>query len=127
MDSFGRRVPPTVKPTNYVAGLGRGAVGFTTRSDIGPAREAANTAPGGGLQGMQGPGAAEGHDHIVARIAAPLRRDLLNRADDIRFSDADGVVRQVLHALAEAGGKNPDKIPEALKLGADVFRKALGG
>lgn len=25
-------------PANYVAGLGRGAVGFTTRSDIGPAR-----------------------------------------------------------------------------------------
>ncbi|CAM9458031.1 unnamed protein product, partial [Pylaiella littoralis] len=25
-------------PSNYVAGLGRGAVGFTTRSDIGPAR-----------------------------------------------------------------------------------------
>eukprot|EP01114_Cavostelium_apophysatum_P016856 TRINITY_DN4880_c0_g1_i1.p1 TRINITY_DN4880_c0_g1~~TRINITY_DN4880_c0_g1_i1.p1 ORF type:complete len:920 (+),score=321.96 TRINITY_DN4880_c0_g1_i1:169-2928(+) len=27
-------------PTNYVAGLGRGATGFTTRSDIGPARAA---------------------------------------------------------------------------------------
>eukprot|EP00616_Rhizochromulina_sp_CCMP1243_P000449 CAMPEP_0118989306 /NCGR_PEP_ID=MMETSP1173-20130426/47770_1 /TAXON_ID=1034831 /ORGANISM="Rhizochromulina marina cf, Strain CCMP1243" /LENGTH=993 /DNA_ID=CAMNT_0006940291 /DNA_START=51 /DNA_END=3035 /DNA_ORIENTATION=- len=27
-------------PSNYVAGLGRGAVGFTTRSDIGPARDA---------------------------------------------------------------------------------------
>ena len=27
-------------PANYVAGLGRGAIGFTTRSDIGPAREA---------------------------------------------------------------------------------------
>lgn len=26
------------KPANYVAGLGRGATGFTTRSDIGPAR-----------------------------------------------------------------------------------------
>lgn len=25
-------------PTNYVPGLGRGATGFTTRSDIGPAR-----------------------------------------------------------------------------------------
>lgn len=25
-------------PLNYVAGLGRGAQGFTTRSDIGPAR-----------------------------------------------------------------------------------------
>jgi len=26
-------------PVNYVAGLGRGATGFTTRSDLGPARE----------------------------------------------------------------------------------------
>jgi pre-mRNA-processing factor 6 len=25
-------------PANYVPGLGRGAAGFTTRSDIGPAR-----------------------------------------------------------------------------------------
>ncbi|MDA1165746.1 MAG: alanine--tRNA ligase [Planctomycetota bacterium] len=29
--------------------------------------------------------------------------------------------------LAEAGGKNPAKLAEALKVGADVFRKALGG
>ena len=28
----------TKPPPNYVAGLGRGATGFTTRSDIGPAR-----------------------------------------------------------------------------------------
>jgi len=28
-------------PPGYVAGLGRGATGFTTRSDIGPARAAA--------------------------------------------------------------------------------------
>lgn len=27
-------------PPNYVPGLGRGATGFTTRSDIGPARMA---------------------------------------------------------------------------------------
>lgn len=27
-------------PSTYVAGLGRGAIGFTTRSDIGPARAA---------------------------------------------------------------------------------------
>jgi pre-mRNA-processing factor 6 len=30
----------TSAPINYVAGLGRGATGFTTRSDIGPARQA---------------------------------------------------------------------------------------
>jgi pre-mRNA-processing factor 6 len=29
-------------PENYVAGLGRGATGFTTRSDLGPAREGPN-------------------------------------------------------------------------------------
>lgn len=34
-DFIGKPAPP-----NYVAGLGRGATGFTTRSDIGPAREA---------------------------------------------------------------------------------------
>lgn len=33
-------------PASYVAGLGRGASGFTTRSDIGPAREAADETAG---------------------------------------------------------------------------------
>lgn len=32
-------------PPNYVAGLGRGATGFTTRSDIGPAREVTEITP----------------------------------------------------------------------------------
>ena len=39
--SFGPSHPKTYdqagKPSNYVAGIGRGASGFTTRSDIGPA------------------------------------------------------------------------------------------
>ena len=34
-------------PASYVAGLGRGASGFTTRSDIGPARAAEEEAAGG--------------------------------------------------------------------------------
>ncbi len=33
-----KRFRETPAPINYVAGLGRGATGFTTRSDIGPAR-----------------------------------------------------------------------------------------
>ena len=51
-----------VTPTNYVAGIGRGATGFTTRSDIGPARPAAapsavpevqfGAAPAGYVAGM---------------------------------------------------------------------------
>ena len=43
MSGIGSRSAPTygnsaAVPANYVAGVGRGAMGFTTRSDIGPAR-----------------------------------------------------------------------------------------
>ncbi|KAJ1721164.1 U4/U6 x U5 tri-snRNP complex subunit Prp1 [Coemansia erecta] len=40
-DFLGKPAPP-----GYVAGLGRGATGFTTRSDIGPAREASTRKTG---------------------------------------------------------------------------------
>ena len=42
IDGVKRRQKPFLgqkAPPNYVAGLGRGATGFTTRSDIGPARD----------------------------------------------------------------------------------------
>mmetsp|Transcript_31144 Transcript_31144/g.75951 ORF Transcript_31144/g.75951 Transcript_31144/m.75951 type:complete len:978 (-) Transcript_31144:272-3205(-) len=45
-------------PPGYVPGLGRGAVGFTTRSDIGPARPAAGVDAPPGFQGGA-PGAAQ--------------------------------------------------------------------
>lgn len=38
-------------PANYVPGLGRGATGFTTRSDIGPARAGPAGAAGGEVRG----------------------------------------------------------------------------
>ncbi|KAJ4803427.1 Pre-mRNA-splicing factor 6 [Rhynchospora pubera] len=55
-------------PANYVAGLGRGATGFTTRSDIGPARAAPDlpdrsaalgAAPAGAVGRGRGKGAGE--------------------------------------------------------------------
>ncbi|KAJ4825870.1 Protein STABILIZED1 [Turnera subulata] len=57
-------------PPNYVAGLGRGATGFTTRSDIGPARAAPDlpdrsaTTIGGAAASAPGPkgGAAEAEE-----------------------------------------------------------------
>ncbi|KAA8526399.1 hypothetical protein F0562_008398 [Nyssa sinensis] len=64
----------TKPPPNYVAGLGRGATGFTTRSDIGPARAApdlpdrsATTIGGAGPSGVgrgrgKGPGEEEEED-----------------------------------------------------------------
>ena len=40
-------------PASYVAGLGRGASGFTTRSDIGPAREQVAEDEGGDGPGKE--------------------------------------------------------------------------
>lgn len=56
--SSGPRAVPTyagkAAPNNYVGGLGRGAIGFTTRSDIGPARDQpAPDMPQFGLQPTQ--------------------------------------------------------------------------
>jgi pre-mRNA-processing factor 6 len=48
MSGFGPKSANTYSvpiPQNYIAGIGRGAMGFTTRSDIGPARPAAGVAP----------------------------------------------------------------------------------
>ena len=58
-------------PDNYVAGIGRGATGFTTRSDIGPARE--------------GPTEAA----MVAAIARKLKQTTgaVDDDDDIAFSE----------------------------------------
>jgi pre-mRNA-processing factor 6 len=36
-------------PSNYIAGLGRGATGFTTRSDIGPIADAPDDQSGPGV------------------------------------------------------------------------------
>ncbi|MCO5550525.1 hypothetical protein L7F22_004012 [Adiantum nelumboides] len=49
----------TKPPPNYVAGLGRGATGFTTRSDIGPAR-AAPDLPDRSVTTIGGAGSASG-------------------------------------------------------------------
>eukprot|EP00005_Dracoamoeba_jomungandri_P004683 CAMPEP_0174258100 /NCGR_PEP_ID=MMETSP0439-20130205/7161_1 /TAXON_ID=0 /ORGANISM="Stereomyxa ramosa, Strain Chinc5" /LENGTH=930 /DNA_ID=CAMNT_0015341477 /DNA_START=56 /DNA_END=2848 /DNA_ORIENTATION=- len=56
----GKKFRETPAPLNYVAGLGRGAIGFTTRSDIGPARIVADMPePGQAPEGYV-PGAGRG-------------------------------------------------------------------
>ncbi|KAL9380019.1 hypothetical protein Peur_028501 [Populus x canadensis] len=47
-------------PANYVAGLGRGATGFTTRSDIGPARAAPDLPDRNAGAAAAGPGGGAG-------------------------------------------------------------------
>ncbi|PHH53974.1 Pre-mRNA-splicing factor prp1 [Ceratocystis fimbriata CBS 114723] len=61
-------------PENYVAGLGRGATGFTTRSDLGPARD--------------GP-SDDQIKQIVAKRAAQLGIATDNRKGDKKKSEAE--------------------------------------
>src|SRR5512142_3117600 len=84
-------------PENYVAGLGRGATGFTTRSDLGPARE--------------GPS----DDQIKAAIAK--RTAQLNLAegkekdeDDGRYQDPDNEVGLFAGGIYEKDDEEADRI-----------------
>lgn len=74
-------------PENYVAGLGRGATGFTTRSDLGPARE--------------GPSEEQMKEMLAKRAAslgqaAPSAYGVVEKKeedeDDERFQDPDNEV-----------------------------------
>lgn len=56
-------------PSGYVPGLGRGAAGFTTRSDIGPARAGGMDALKGGvstfMNARDSPSSRKGHSHCL--------------------------------------------------------------
>jgi pre-mRNA-processing factor 6 len=83
MSGIGSRSAPTYNipaPTSYVAGIGRGAMGFTTRSDIGPARAAATVdfgAPPAGYVAGRGRGMGElaRSQGEVGGGAAPAEQD----------------------------------------------------
>ncbi|KAK0615841.1 pre-mRNA splicing factor prp1-like protein [Bombardia bombarda] len=86
-------------PENYVAGLGRGATGFTTRSDLGPARE--------------GPS----EDQIKAAVAkrsAQLglteSKDDDNTNDDGRYQDPDNEVGLFSGGIYEKDDEEADRI-----------------
>src|SRR4051794_11857055 len=84
-------------PPNYIAGLGRGATGFTTRSDIGPAREAPEGAAEKAL--AQAQAAAEGKG----------RRDT-DEEDENQFQDPDNEVGLFNTAPYEADDEDADRI-----------------
>ncbi|RVX20239.1 Protein STABILIZED 1 [Vitis vinifera] len=92
----------TKPPPNYVAGLGRGATGFTTRSDIGPARAAPDlpdrsattiggaAAPGGIGRG-RGKGGAEEEEEDEG--------DEKGYDENQKFDEFEGMMSGCLHRL----------------------------
>ncbi|GJE91643.1 pre-mRNA-splicing factor prp1 [Phanerochaete sordida] len=90
-------------PASYVAGLGRGASGFTTRSDIGPARE--------------GPSA-----EVVAEAQA--RRGEEPDYDPDQFQDPDNEYGLFAGTTYEADDEEADKIYEQVDENMDARRRA---
>ncbi|KAK9822995.1 hypothetical protein WJX81_003933 [Elliptochloris bilobata] len=85
------------RPANYVPGLGRGATGFTTRSDIGPARQAPEMPAGiGGI--------------------APAKAAADNAAAAAKKKAAD----------EEAAGEDDSKFDEFMGNDAGAFASAAG-
>ncbi|KAG0055608.1 hypothetical protein BGZ83_008042 [Gryganskiella cystojenkinii] len=91
-DFLGKPAPP-----GYIAGLGRGATGFTTRSDIGPARE--------------GPTEAD-----IARLQEQAKRKAAENGDDDdeRYQDPDNETGLFNAAPYEADDEEADQIYEAV-------------
>ncbi|GFS41109.1 pre-mRNA splicing factor-like protein [Actinidia rufa] len=116
----------TKPPPNYVAGLGRGATGFTTRSDIGPARAApdlpdrsATTIGGAGAAGVgrgrgKGPGEEEEEEE-----AEDKGYDENQKFDEFEGNDVG------LFASAEYDeeDKEADAVWEAIDKRMDLRRK----
>ncbi|KAF5352069.1 hypothetical protein D9758_009441 [Tetrapyrgos nigripes] len=90
-------------PASYVAGLGRGASGFTTRSDIGPARE--------------GPSA-----EVIAEAQA--KRGEEPEIDQDQFQDPDNEYGLFAGTTYEQDDEEADKIYEAVDAAMDARRKA---
>ncbi|KAE9583311.1 Pre-mRNA-splicing factor prp1 [Colletotrichum fructicola] len=89
-------------PENYVAGLGRGATGFTTRSDLGPARE--------------GP-SEDQIKEAVAKRAAQLgigadgkKQEADDDNDDDRFKDPDNEVGLFAGGVYDKDDEEADRI-----------------
>ncbi|KAI9900414.1 hypothetical protein N3K66_004676 [Trichothecium roseum] len=93
-------------PENYVAGLGRGATGFTTRSDLGPARE--------------GPSEDQIKEALAKRAAqlglAPDskkgKEDDNNNDDEERYQDPDNEVGLFSGGVYDKDDEEADKIWE---------------
>ncbi|KAH9936195.1 PRP1 splicing factor, N-terminal-domain-containing protein [Fomitopsis serialis] len=90
-------------PASYVAGLGRGASGFTTRSDIGPARE--------------GPSA-----EVIAEAQA--KRGEETEVDPDQFQDPDNEYGLFAGTTYEADDEEADRIYEQVDHNMDARRRA---
>jgi pre-mRNA-processing factor 6 len=105
-------------PENYVAGLGRGATGFTTRSDLGPARE--------------GPSEEQIKEALAKRAAAlgsapPTAYGVTSKPeddDDDRFQDPEDDTGLFANGVFDRDDDEADQIYQSIDEKMDKRRKA---
>lgn len=112
-------------PENYVAGLGRGATGFTTRSDLGPAREGPTPeqiqealAKRAQLLGTAPPTA-----YNAGREKGAKGKEQEEEEDDERFQDPDNEVGLFAYGQYDREDDEADRIYQEVDEKMDRRRK----
>lgn len=127
-------------PENYVAGLGRGATGFTTRSDLGPAREGPSEdqikealAKRAAQLGVSKTAASAYQNHLTDRSAfqAPtpsaygaVEKKEEDNDDDERFQDPENEVGLFATGAYDRDDDEADRIYQDIDERMDRRRKA---
>lgn len=109
-------------PENYVAGLGRGATGFTTRSDLGPARE--GPTPEQIQEALAKRAAALGAAPPTAYGAPDKKQQPEEDDDDERFQDPDNETGLFAFGSYDREDDEADKIYQEVDEKMDRRRKA---
>jgi pre-mRNA-processing factor 6 len=106
-------------PENYVAGLGRGATGFTTRSDLGPAREGPSEDQ---IKEALAKRAAQLGAAAPTAYGAPEKKD--EEDDDERFQDPENEVGLFAGGAYDKDDDEADRIYQEVDEKMDRRRKA---
>ena len=106
-------------PENYVAGLGRGATGFTTRSDLGPAREGPSEDQ---IKEVLAKRAAQLGAEAPTAYGVPEKKE--EDDDDERFQDPENEVGLFAGGAYDQDDDEADRIYQEVDEKMDRRRKA---
>jgi pre-mRNA-processing factor 6 len=107
-------------PENYVAGLGRGATGFTTRSDLGPAREGPSEDQ---IKEVLAKRAAQLNVAAPTAYGVPEKKEEDNDDDDERFQDPENEVGLFAGGAYDKDDDEADRIYQEVDEKMDRRRK----
>ena len=107
-------------PENYVAGLGRGATGFTTRSDLGPAREGPSEDQ---IKEVLAKRAAQLGAAAPIAYGVPEKKEDDHDDDDERFQDPENEVGLFAGGAYDKDDDEADRIYEEVDEKMDRRRK----